>query len=75
MSAESTAVYQVSGRRSLPNLDLLDPEKVLGPALELNHCHNLTFLFLYLNQTIVPNIHHLVQLSSGLDLSLVQGQS
>ena len=42
------AVFQVSGRRSLPNLDLLNPEKVQGPVLELDHCHKMTYLFLYL---------------------------
>ena len=70
-----TAVCQVSGRRSLPNLGLLDPERVLGLVLELNHFHSLTFRNLYLYLKIDLNIYHLVQLSSGLNLSHIQGQS
>ena len=63
------AVYQVSGRRSLPNLNLLNPEKVQGPVLELDHCHKMTYLFLYLYLMPVLSIPHLGLQGSGLNLN------
>ena len=60
------AVYQVSGRRSLPNLGLLDPEKVPDPDLELSQS---------LFQRFHLSISHLVLVDSDLDQSHVQGQN
>ena len=65
-SAGSAVISQVSGRRSLPNPGLLDPERVPDPSLELNQS---------LFQRFHLGIHHLVLVDNGLDQSRFQGQN